>query len=135
MKKDQKPFTLILTVLAAIVLFFLMCIQEQLFVLQDRIKILTALCNAFFVPGILLVGLGALLWLSNGGVFDIVAYSTRNLLTLLNPFRKSEKHETYFDFKTRKESGRQKQQKPILIYVGLVMILLACVCLILYYRA
>ena len=95
--------------------------------------ILSGLCDAFFVPGILLVCFGALAFSAYGGIFDMLAYGAHSLLVLFTPFRKPEKHMRYYEYKLMKEA-RRKKPRPVTLTVGCLFILLAGVCLVMYNR-
>ena len=72
--------------------------------LVDKYRILA---DAFTIPGILMLMVGCLVWISTTGFFDILSYAFINLKERLVPFvgAKSE-HETYYDYKVRKGKSR-----------------------------
>ena len=92
------------------------------------------LSDGCFVAGLLMTGVGLLVWISTTGFFDIFSYGFHSLLVLFSPLRKPENHETFFDYKTAKEERRGKPMAAIVI-VGVGYILVSLLCLVLYYAA
>lgn len=103
--------------------------SRRFWALTEPAEILAALCDAFFVPGIIYLSVGVLLYVSNEGFFDIFAYGGHSLLLLFTPFRKPENQEHYYEYKQAR-AERRKQPKPVLLVIGAVFVLLAGVCLI-----
>lgn len=66
------------------------------------------LCNAFSVPGMLFILVGLLLWCAGKGAFDGIAYSMSVFFRSINPFRKLDSNEKYYDYVQRKNGKRLK---------------------------
>ncbi len=94
-------------------------------------EVMRLLSDAFFVPGVLLAGVGLLVFATNGGVFDMLAYS---VLLFFNLFRKNVQDRKYRDFYEYREAkkGRKRKSLAFLLVVGLFYILLAAIFLIVY---
>ena len=90
--------------------------------------ILGALCDGFFVPGIVLTSVGILVLVANEGFFDIMSYGLHSFLVLFTPLRKAEKHAHYFDYKMAR-AARRKKPRNVLLWVGLAFVAAAGVCL------
>ena len=87
------------------------------------------LSDAFFVAGVLITATGLLIFTSNEGSFDMLAYGMQ---TFVDMFRKSKlrKYETYFDYR---ESRAGKQIKfGYLLICGLFFLAIAVVMYLLY---
>ena len=91
------------------------------------------LSDGFFVAGLLITGLGGLVWISSTGFFDIFSYGFHSLLVLFSSLRHPKDHENYYDYKTVKE---EKRGQPLyfLVIAGAAFLLLAVICLGLYYN-
>ena len=87
---------------------------------------LWCLSDGCFVAGLMLTGVGVLVWVSSTGFFDIFSYAMRSLLVLFTPLRSPEKHERFIDYKTRRAEKRRPAQWFLLI-VGVVYLALAAV--------
>lgn len=91
------------------------------------------LSDGFFVAGLLIAGIGGLVWISSTGFFDIFSYGFHSLLVLFSSLRNPKDHEKYYDYKTMRE---EKRGQPLyfLVIVGAAFLLLAVICLGLYYN-
>ena len=95
--------------------------------LTDRAETFAALCDACFVPGVLLVGVGALLFVSNDGLFDIFTFNMQRLMQLSRrKERRGETPHTFFDYRMMKHGGR-KAGFGFLLGIGAVYLVAAVV--------
>jgi hypothetical protein len=92
--------------------------------LVDKYRILA---DAFTIPGVIILMVGCLVWISTTGFFDILAFAFSNLGARLIPFfgAKSD-HESYYDYKMRKDKSRAKGY-AFLFVVGAVFVVIALV--------
>ena len=92
-----------------------------------------SLSDGLFVAGLMFSGLGALVWVSSTGFFDMFSYGFHSLLVLFSVLRRPEDHVSYYDYKLAKD---QKRGKPMhhLLAVGVWLIALSAACLYLYYQ-
>lgn len=91
------------------------------------------LSDGFFVAGLVLTGLGALVWISTTGFFDIFSYGFKSLLVLFSPLRRPSEHQHYYDYKQEKDAKRGKPLYFLLI-VGVACLALSVILLALYYN-
>ena len=117
-------------------LFLLLLIGRGGLEAPDRTAFLYILCDAFFVPGVLLGGAGLLVLVSGEGAFDALHYGIQKLFSVM---RREEKRaalpKTYFDFVRLKHAGGKRAPTGALLLTGLAFLLGAAVTLILYYRS
>ncbi|MBO5109254.1 MAG: DUF3899 domain-containing protein [Clostridia bacterium] len=100
----------------------------------DTTAIMMVLSDAFIVPGILLVGLGAIIWVSTTGFFDIFGYGIKQaFLWIFTPIAQKTNKKTFFDYKLEKEEKRKPTPKNIL-FVGLADWIISIVFFVLYYQ-
>ena len=83
------------------------------------------LSDAFFVPGVMLTGIGGLVFVAGNGIFDMLNFGVRKVLLLL----RSEKHRaafprTYYDYLQTK-ADRSNKGQGFLIVVGGIMLALS----------
>lgn len=93
-------------------------------------QLVWCLSDGCFVAGLLLAGMGALLWISTTGFFDIFGYAMKSLLVLFSPLRAPEKHQKFLDYKAEREEKRRPVGKETLA-VGAGFLVLAAVLLVL----
>ena len=77
-----------------------------------------ALTNAFTVPGILLILVGSLLWVSTFGFFDGIGYAVGQVKSMFIPTFKKAKHENYYDYK-KKKGDKRISGYSFVFFVGL----------------
>lgn len=127
MKKIWK-YLITIALGSAVVLTLL--ITRQTFAQTDLQTIYKDLCDAFFVPGIIIAGFGALVFCTNGGTFDMLAYSMIRFFALFQRDVTKVKHRTFYDYRmAQKEKHRSF---GYMLVVGCVFIVVAVVFLVLY---
>ena len=91
------------------------------------------LSDGFFVAGVLLTGVGVLIWISTTGFFDLFSYAFHSLPVLFTALKNPEEHTHYYEFKAMQE---KKRGKPLyfLVIVGAGYLLLSAICLGMYYN-
>lgn len=121
----------ICVVLGGLMAVWVMDLEGFFIVWKDRAAAASILCNAFFVPGILLSAFGALFWVSNTGFFDSVSYAVHVMGHMFWPFAKS-KRKSYYDYKMEKAEKRAAVPAFIFI-VGVFYLALSLICLGIWY--
>lgn len=92
------------------------------------------LCDAFFVPGVLMMAAGALIFVANDGLFNGIAYAARYVARMFVPWS-GKRDESYGDFvASRSEKGGIKGYS-FLFAIGGLYLALSVLFLILYYTA
>ena len=92
------------------------------------------LCNGFFVPAVILLGVGGLKLARNKGTFDMMAYGLKTVFhTHLPAMSIGEARDTPEDFVEYSRRKAEKRKSPAgLLLSGLVYLVLAVAMLILY---
>ncbi len=98
--------------------------------LADKYRIL---CDAFTIPGIILLMLGLLVWISTTGTLDGITYVFSWLRARIFPAGAAKKRETYYDYVDRKSKNRSKGY-AFLFICGAVFMVVALVLMGLFYR-
>ena len=84
--------------------------------------------DALFIPGVLVAGVGGLMWIATTGFFDFLRYAAHSIYVRFAPTKDVRELETFYDFKLARMEAREK--KPITLaglLVGLATILIALV--------
>ena len=89
------------------------------------------LCDGFTVPGIIVLMLGCLVWLSSEGAMDGVGYLMSYAVKALIPGKRGD-IERYGDYVERKRANRATDY-GFLIITGLVFMAFAAIFMILFY--
>ena len=127
MKKVLKY--LIPFLLCAIVVIVVLAVRGS-FVKSGK-PLISDLCDAFAVPGMIMTCFGLLVFVTNGGTFDMLAFGVRKLFDL---FKKDVKGK-YKDFHDYREAKKDRGLKTtFMLFTGLGYIALAVIFLICYYN-
>ena len=95
----------------------------------DRYRML---CDAFTIPGVVLVMVGALVWVGTQGALDGISYCVRFAVFSLIPGKRLERDEKYGEYVQRKTGNRTKGY-GFLFLSGGVALAVAGVYMALYY--
>ncbi len=90
------------------------------------------LCDAFTVPGVLLLMIGCLVWASTQGALDGLGYAVNQAIAALIPGKRLGADERYGDYLERKRNNRAKGY-GFLFYSGLITMAVALIFMGLYY--
>ena len=91
-----------------------------------------ALSDAFTVPGIMLLALGALTYASTEGMFDGISYAGKFAIRALVPGMRNNPLEKYGDYKLAKNEKRAKGYS-FLFFVGLAFALVGVIFTVLFF--
>ena len=92
---------------------------------NEKIQMLSALSDSFFISGVFVGGVGLLVLVSGEGFFDIITYSVGKMMSYIFIPRETRKHETYADYKLRKEGEREGGKIWFIAAVGMVFVVIA----------
>ncbi len=126
-KRNRRP---LIYAAASAVAVLLVASLMGVFKAPSTQELLRILCDAFFVVGVLLGGVGLLSWIGSNGFFDIFSYAVK---VVVIKFRPKAKLESYYDYKQNKDEERKPWLKGLL-FCGGICIILACLVLVLYER-
>lgn len=114
---------------------FIVLANRDIIFLSNIKDIYQALCDAFCVPGVILMLFGLLFRIAGEGTFDGLGYAFKRTVEALLPFyRKKGAPEKYSEYKERKNSGRtHKFSLMYVVVTGLVFFVISLIFLALYY--
>lgn len=115
-----------------IIIAFIALLVRDIFHLTAVVDIMKAFCDAFFVSGVLLTCIGGLVFVSNGGVFDMLAYGVRTFFTAFKRNVTDRKYKDYYEYREAKKAN--KRSFSFLLVVGIVFIVISMIFLALYYK-
>lgn len=90
------------------------------------------LADAFTVPGVLMLGVAGLLWVSSDGFFDALGYAASSVGSMLIPlFGGMSKHQTYYEY-VQSKKGKRVHGYSFLVWEGLAFLTVGIIFWILY---
>ena len=94
-EKMKTVYKYLITAAFGAVLAFIVLLIKDAFHLSQTVDVMKALCDGFFVSGVVLVCVGGLVFVSNGGVFDMLAYGIRTFFEAFTKNVTDRKYRTY----------------------------------------
>lgn len=112
----------------AVAVFFILLLKD-IFTQTDPKMIFHILCDAFFAVGVVATGFGLLVFGSNEGVFDGLAFAVG---AFVNMFKKSadKKYHNLYDYKASR--GNKKIGFGFLLICGLIFLAISMIMYFLY---
>lgn len=126
----KKILKYVIAILFGLVISVLVLVSKGTFVQTELLIIYKDLCDAFFIPGGIMVGFGLLIFVSNGGVFDMLKFGLIKLTDLFRRDLTKVKFRTFYDYRKAQE-GKSRSFFYILLS-GIILCVLAVIFLILY---
>ena len=127
----RSPIKYVLTLLAGLAMAAWVAWSKDIFaqtVLKDIFHILT---DAFFVPAVLLLGIGGLIFTTNEGAFDAITFGLKAFWGMFSKKLKRNR-QSYYDY----TMARHEKKLPFgfLLISGLVFLALSLLMLYLHYQ-
>ena len=118
----------LIALLCGALLFVLSLLYQKPGQISGAREWLRILSNACLLPGVVLSGLSALLWISGEGLFDGLRYTMSSLMARLRGVDK--RYASYFDYTQREK--RKRTGNPLLL-PGLFFLTAAILMTLFYY--
>ena len=112
-----------LTALFGLVVAAALCFSRGVLEKTKITDVLHLLCDGFFVPAVLMLGISGLAFVSNNGIFYVLGYAFKTLLSVHNWSQKNKfgERQTYGDYVEEKRAKGTKFPTEFLV-VGLVFL-------------
>lgn len=91
------------------------------------------LVDSFFTVGVVAIGFGLLVVVSNWGAFDFIIYGVYRFVTLFKKNHKDVKYQTYYDYHIAR-AEKEKAEFVYLVIVGAVFIAASLILLYFWYQ-
>ncbi len=128
MKKLRKY---IITLLIGFVIAFLIAYSKDIFLMNEPLKIYHILCDSFFAVGVVITGIGLFIYVTNEGVFDIIAYGVSSFVNLFRSNSKK-KYDTFYDYRVLRAESKLKF--GFILISGIILIIISLIFYWLYSR-
>lgn len=106
----------------SMIIFIVAASVWNLFSQTELLQIIRILADAFFLPGVIFVGVALIGWIGSKGTFDIFSFSMRNLFSM---FKKESyyKNASFYEYRREKDENRKPFNLPMMV-VGLAFLAL-----------
>lgn len=122
----KKLLKYVITSAVGLVAALIICLSKGVFMANTAAAVYHGLSDAFFVPAVFMLGVAGLAFASSNGIFYVLGYAMRTLLSVHNWSQKHKfaERQSYGDYV---EAKREKVSKfpYALLWVGLAMLALA----------
>ena len=120
----------IITAVIGIAITVAIICSKQIWAADGTKIVMQILSDAFFVRGVLLAGVGLIIFASNGGAFDMLVFA---VLLFFNLFRKDVNKRKYKDFYAYRQAKKDKKRSmAFMLITGLIFIAIAVIFIIVY---
>lgn len=127
--KDNKRY--VITAGIGLVLAIIVCLTNDIFSADNLQTVYRILSDACFIPGVLILGIGVLVFVSNEGLFNGISFGLKTLGRSLSA-QKGEKIREE-DFHEYNQRHREKQRKVShLFIVGGIFLILSIIFVFLF---
>lgn len=89
---------------------------------DTAVKVLTCLCNSFFITGGVVLCFGLLIWCANHGSFTGLSYGFKQIFEKRRFEKQFEKRERYGEYRERKLKNQHEFMHMIIVGLGFVVI-------------
>ena len=119
----------LITVVAGLLCAGLIAYSKNIFAVTSPETIFHILCDSFFVVGVVITGLGLLIFSTNEGTFDMLVYGVTSFIDM---FRKvsRKKYDTFYDYRAAHQE--KKIGFGFMLICGLIFIVIAFIMYLLY---
>lgn len=126
----KRALQYLITALVGLVISVIVICVGRIWEITAMRELMGLLCNAFFVPGVFILGAGIIVFASNGGAFYIVGYGMR---VFIDKFRRDLSKRKYKDYYEYQEEKKKKKIKfGFLLIVGGAFLLVSVAFIIAY---
>lgn len=127
----KKVLKYLIPILICALVTVLILVERGAFVKSGQ-DLMKDLSDAFFVPGIVMLCFGVLVFATNGGTFDMLAFGVIKMFDLFKKDLTKVKYRTFYDY--RKAQNEKKRSFLHLIIIGAGFLIVGVVFLIVYYQ-
>lgn len=124
----------IIQLLTAVLISFLLMLMRGLFEAEKLADKVLIICDGFTITAFCFLGIGALIWVSTTGWFDIFSFAFQKALHAFIPGRVHDKTGSYYDYKMKKAADRKPFSERSTLIIGLVMLAVSFVLTYVWYQ-
>lgn len=120
--------------LSAVLISFLFMLTRGLFEAETLADKVLIICDGFTVTAFGFLGIGALIWVSTTGWFDIFGFAFGKALHVFIPGRIHDSTGSYYDYKMKKATDRKPFSESSTLIIGFLLLAVSIVLTILWYQ-
>lgn len=118
-----------------LVLAFAVMVSRGLFSKPSVADKVMAVGDGFTVAAVLYLGMGALIWISSTGFFDIFSYAVKKAAHAIVPGMVEDDAGRYYEYKVEKEAKRKKGVfEHFTLKLGFIFLIISAILLFVWYQ-
>ena len=118
----KKTLKWIIPILIGCTIAILVMSTKGIFTANDSKTIIHILTYSFIVPGVVITGVGLLVFVSNEGVFDIIIYGVYQFVTMFSANPAARKYKSFNDYREIKRSSKMSFGNIVIVGLGFLLI-------------
>lgn len=122
----------LVTILIGLIVVGAVLLVRDVFSSETAAEAFLHLTDAFFISGVLITSAGALVFTSNHGAWDMLAYGVSSFMDLFRK-REKKKYDSFYDYKESKSD--KKFSFGFLLICGAVFLIVSMIMLYCHYQA
>lgn len=119
----------LITIGAGLLAVLLIIALKDIFSKTESIEIFHILCDAFFAVGVVITGIGLLVFTTNEGAFDGLTFAVGSFMNIFKR-NNSKKYSSYYDYK--EEHHKKKFEFGFMLICGAFFLVVSLVMYLLY---
>ena len=123
----------LITFLACALLAFVIVAIRGIFTVGDNKAIIQYLVDAFFAVGVICLGFGLLVAVTNWGAFEIIVYGFMRFISLFKKDPTDVKYPTFYDYHVAR-AEKEKMSFLYFILVGSFYVIVSLILLYVWYQ-
>lgn len=124
----------VIQLLTALLISFMIMLMRGLFEAEKLADKILIICDGFTVTSFCFLGIGALIWVSTTGWFDIFGFAIQRAVHVFIPGQIRDKTGNYYDYKMKKADERKPFSERSTLIIGLVMLAASIVLTVVWYQ-
>jgi len=121
----KKIFKYLITITIGLIMTLLILFSKGIFDTHNSKDVIHILSDAFIVPGVVITGIGLLVFATNEGVFDIIVYGVGQFIKMFSANPTKRKYKDFNEYREVKRST--KISFGYIIIVGIVFLAVALI--------
>ncbi len=124
----------VIQLLTALLISFMIMLMRGLFEAEKLADKVLIICDGFTITSFAFLGIGALIWVSTTGWFDIFGFAFQRAVHVFIPGQIRDKTGSYYDYKMKKAAERKPFSERSTLIIGLVMLAASIVLTVVWYQ-
>ena len=129
----MKMIKVLVELALGLLIAFLIAWYQGVFVVTEVSDIVMAIGDGFTVAAVLYLGMGALIWISTTGFFDIFGFAFKKAARVFIPAMFIDSEGNFYEYKIKSEEKRKTFTQHTSLLIGLAFLVISIILTIVWY--